>query len=153
MEIFKTRYGDWRRDRLLAEGVGVVARVGREEGRGRCVVWSWPGENDNGTSLSTSQGSEFRRSGIKVGLEPVFGNERLTLCEGDGDAASVGSVSAVGSGDTEMGLVPGPGGCVGGKVGNDSPVAAGNGTDEAEAAELVDGVGDERPESSRRGGM
>jgi hypothetical protein len=129
------------------------------------------GDDGNGTSLAASQGSEFSRfemsmagdvgggkSDIKVGLEPVIGNERLTPCGGDGDTGSVTSISAAGSGDTEMELVlgsvvPEPAGCVGGKVGNDSPVAAGNEADEAEAAELVDGVGDERPERPRRGDM
>jgi hypothetical protein len=93
-----------------------------------------------------------------VGPESVPGNERLALCGGDGDAGSVGSVSAASSGDIEVGRALGsvgfgPAGCVGGKVGNDRPVAASDGADEVEAAELVDGVGDEHPERPRRGDM
>ena len=98
------------------------------------------------------------RSDIQVGPESVLGNERLAPCGRDGDAGSVGSVSAASSGDTEVGRALGsvgfePAGYVGGKVGNDRPVAASDGADEAEAAELVDGVGDESPERPRRGDM
>ena len=107
-------------------------------------------------SMTGDEGRQ--KSDIKVGLGPALGNKRLSPCGGDGDAGSVISVSAVGSGNTEIGLVlgsvvPGPAGCVGGKVGNDSPIAADTGADEAEAAELVDGVGDEYPERPRRGDM
>jgi hypothetical protein len=91
-----------------------------------------------------------------VGLRPVLGKERLSPSGGDGDAGSVTPVSAAGSGDTEIELmlgsvVPEPAGCIDGEVGNDSPIAAGNGADEVEAAELVDGVGDECPERARQG--
>jgi hypothetical protein len=103
-------------------------------------------------------GDVGRKSDIKVGLRPVLGKERLSPCDGDGDAGSITPVSSAGSGDTEIELVlgsvvPGPAGCLDGEVGNDSPIAAGNGADEAEAAELVDGVGEECPERPRRGDM
>jgi hypothetical protein len=107
---FKTRYGDWHWDRPLVEGVGVVGRrMGRDAGRGRRAVVS-----GNGTSLAASQDSRFRRfkmsitgdvigSDIQVGSESVLGNERLASGGGDGDAGSVGTVSAAGSGDAEGG--------------------------------------------------
>lgn len=135
--------------------------MGLEEGSGRCTVLSWTGGHENGTSLSTVQQSEFRRFeisiagdvgggelDIKVGLESLLLNKKLTPYEGGGDAGSVNPVSAAGGRGSEMGLVlgsvvPGPAGCVGGEAGNESPGVAGNGADEAE---LVDGVGDERPE-------
>jgi len=96
------------------------------------------------------------KSDIKVELNPVFGNEKLSACGGEGDAGRVTSVSAVGSGDTVIELVlasvvPWPAGCVGGEVGNDSPIAAGNVTDETESVDVMDGVGDECPERPRRG--
>ncbi|KAL2192748.1 hypothetical protein P885DRAFT_64685 [Corynascus similis CBS 632.67] len=150
VRTFNTRHGDCR-DRLLAEGVGVVVRMGLEEGSGRCTVLSWTGGHENGTSLSTVQQSEFRRFEISIAGD-VGGGEldikKLTPYEGGGDAGSVNPVSAAGGRGSEMGLVlgsvvPGPAGCVGGEAGNESPGVAGNGADEAE---LVDGVGDERPE-------
>lgn len=96
---------------------------------------------------------------VQVRSESVLGNERLALCGGDGDVGSLRFVSAAGSGDAEGGRALGSwgsglAGCVGGKVGNDRPVAASDGADEVdEVEELVDGVGDECPERPRRGDM
>ena len=79
-------------------------------------------------------------------------------CGGDGEVGSVTPDSAAGGRDTETelvlgSLVSGPAGCVGGEVGNHSPLAVGSGTDEMEAVELVDGVGDDCPERFRKGDM
>ena len=77
-------------------------------------------------------------------------------CGGDGEVGSVTPDSAAGGRDTETelvlgSLVSGPAGYVGGEVGNHSPLAVGSRTDEIEAVELVDRVGDDCPERHRKG--
>ncbi len=91
------------------------------------------------------------KSDIKMELELVLGNERTSPCGDSADGRSVSSVSTAGNGDIEMGSVKSGLRCGGGETGCHSSVA--DGTDDAETAELVDGVGDECPERPGIGDM
>lgn len=107
--------------------------------------------------MSTT-GGVGRGKSIQAESESVLGNKRLAPCRGHGDSGSVGSVSSASAGDTEVGRALGSvrlglAGCVGGNVGNGRLIAASDGADEVDAAELVEGVGDERRDRPRQGDM
>ncbi len=87
---------------------------------------------------------------------PYRGDSEVSPCRGDVKVGSVTPDSIAYGKDTKMELLLGslvsrPTGCIGGKVGSHSSVAASSGIYKVEAIELVDRVGNDYPERQHEG--